>query len=168
MAAKQMKFDTDARAEIAAGLSQLARAVKATLEKDPPYGATVTFEGDKASGGWDAPPLAPWLDKATQAASETYFGKPALKVNGEMMVCLPSHKSAEADSLVVRVDFLERDLRIAHEPAVYYVKPHYIGYPCVLTRLSKVSDSALKDLLESAHQYVAKKKSQGRKRARSH
>src|SRR2546423_6266511 len=31
MATKQMKFDTDARAEIAAGLSQLARAVKATL-----------------------------------------------------------------------------------------------------------------------------------------
>lgn len=31
MAAKQMKFETDARAEIAAGLSQLARAVKATL-----------------------------------------------------------------------------------------------------------------------------------------
>src|SRR5271170_8166752 len=31
MAVKQMKFDTDARAEIAAGLSQLSRAVKATL-----------------------------------------------------------------------------------------------------------------------------------------
>jgi chaperonin GroEL len=31
MAAKQMMFDSDARAEIAAGLSQLARAVKATL-----------------------------------------------------------------------------------------------------------------------------------------
>ena len=31
MAAKQMKFDSDARAEIQAGLSQLARAVKATL-----------------------------------------------------------------------------------------------------------------------------------------
>ena len=31
MAAKQMKYDTDARAEIAHGLSQLARAVKATL-----------------------------------------------------------------------------------------------------------------------------------------
>src|SRR5690606_12773524 len=31
MAAKQMKFDVDARSEIAAGLSQLARAVKATL-----------------------------------------------------------------------------------------------------------------------------------------
>ncbi len=31
MAAKQMKFENDARAEIASGLSQLARAVKATL-----------------------------------------------------------------------------------------------------------------------------------------
>jgi chaperonin GroEL len=31
MAAKQMKFESDARAEIAAGLTQLARAVKATL-----------------------------------------------------------------------------------------------------------------------------------------
>src|ERR1043166_6202986 len=31
MAAKQMKFEADARAEIGAGLSQLARAVKATL-----------------------------------------------------------------------------------------------------------------------------------------
>src|SRR6476619_7354572 len=31
MASKQMKFDADARAEIASGLSQLARAVKATL-----------------------------------------------------------------------------------------------------------------------------------------
>jgi len=31
MATKQMKFDVDARAEIASGLSQLARAVKATL-----------------------------------------------------------------------------------------------------------------------------------------
>jgi chaperonin GroEL len=31
MAAKQMKFDTDARAEIFSGMSQLSRAVKATL-----------------------------------------------------------------------------------------------------------------------------------------
>src|SRR5256885_16857076 len=31
MASKQMKYDTDARAEVAAGLAQLAGAVKATL-----------------------------------------------------------------------------------------------------------------------------------------
>ncbi|MCC6422767.1 MAG: chaperonin GroEL, partial [Phycisphaerales bacterium] len=31
MATKQMKFDTDARAELFAGMSKLSRAVKATL-----------------------------------------------------------------------------------------------------------------------------------------
>lgn len=55
-----------------------AKALKETLEKDPPYGAKVTFEGDKSSTGWDAPELAPWLEKATSAASESFFGKPAM------------------------------------------------------------------------------------------
>jgi acetylornithine deacetylase/succinyl-diaminopimelate desuccinylase-like protein len=32
-----------------------ARALKEFLEKDPPYGAKVTFEFDKAGSGWDAP-----------------------------------------------------------------------------------------------------------------
>src|SRR5260370_10893482 len=54
------------------------RIVKETLEKDPPYGARVTFEGDKSSTGWDAPPLAPSLSTAVDRASRTYFGKPAM------------------------------------------------------------------------------------------
>ena len=53
-------------------------ALKGALEKDPPYGAKVSFEAEKASTGWDAPPLAPWLEAATNAASETFFGKPAM------------------------------------------------------------------------------------------
>jgi acetylornithine deacetylase/succinyl-diaminopimelate desuccinylase-like protein len=53
-------------------------ALKATLEKDPPYGAKVTFEGEKTSVGWDAPPLAGWLSKAVESASKTYFGRPAM------------------------------------------------------------------------------------------
>ncbi|MDQ3265397.1 MAG: M20 family metallopeptidase [Myxococcota bacterium] len=51
------------------------RALKETLEKDPPYGAKVTFEGEKASAGWDAPPLASWLQEATHQASQAFFGK---------------------------------------------------------------------------------------------
>lgn len=96
----------------------------------------------------------------------TYFGTPALKLDGQMIACMASHKSAEPNTLVVRVDFLERDLRIANEPDVYYVKPHYVNYPCVLTRLSQVSDAALRDLLESGYRFVAKKKT-SRARARS-
>jgi acetylornithine deacetylase/succinyl-diaminopimelate desuccinylase-like protein len=55
-----------------------ARAVKQLLEKDPPYGARVSFEISSASAGWDAPEMAPWLDKALDAASQRHFGKPAM------------------------------------------------------------------------------------------
>jgi acetylornithine deacetylase/succinyl-diaminopimelate desuccinylase-like protein len=52
------------------------QALKQTLEADPPYGARVTFEGEKASAGWDAPPLEKWLEQATHEASRAFFGKP--------------------------------------------------------------------------------------------
>lgn len=100
------------------------------------------------------------------AERSTYFGKPAVKLDGEIIACMASNKSAEPDTLVVRVDFLERDLRIANEPDVYYLKPHYVNYPCVLTRLAQVSDAALKDLLESAYSYMTKKKARIRARSR--
>jgi acetylornithine deacetylase/succinyl-diaminopimelate desuccinylase-like protein len=55
-----------------------AAAVKSLLEKDPPYGARVSFEGASSANGWDAPPLAPWLEVAFEAASQRYFSKPAV------------------------------------------------------------------------------------------
>jgi acetylornithine deacetylase/succinyl-diaminopimelate desuccinylase-like protein len=55
-----------------------ARMVKEALEKDPPYGARVSFEGEKASTGWDAPPLAQWLSSSVDRASRSYFGKPPM------------------------------------------------------------------------------------------
>lgn len=53
-------------------------AVKKTLEKDPPYGAKVSFTGATASAGWDAPKMAPWLEEALDTASKRHFGKPAM------------------------------------------------------------------------------------------
>ncbi|MCC6993722.1 MAG: M20/M25/M40 family metallo-hydrolase [Deltaproteobacteria bacterium] len=50
-------------------------AVKRLLEKDPPYGARVSFSSEKCSPGWDAPPTAPWLAEATDSASKAYFGQ---------------------------------------------------------------------------------------------
>ena len=89
---------------------------------------------------------------------DKYFGMPALKLDGQMLACMASHKSAEPDTLVVRIDFFERDLRVANEPDIYYLKPHYVGYPCVLTRLSRIPDEALRDLLESGSGFIKKKK----------
>jgi acetylornithine deacetylase/succinyl-diaminopimelate desuccinylase-like protein len=54
-----------------------ARRMKQVLEADPPYGARVSFAVDKASAGWDAPPLAPWLASSTERASREHFGNPA-------------------------------------------------------------------------------------------
>jgi acetylornithine deacetylase/succinyl-diaminopimelate desuccinylase-like protein len=54
-----------------------ARAVKAALEADPPYGAEVSFDWDSAEGGWNAPELAPWLEAAVAKASREAFGPEA-------------------------------------------------------------------------------------------
>ena len=52
------------------------RLVRELLTKDPPYGAQVRWTSDDASAGWDAPALAPWLERALEAASTRHFGKP--------------------------------------------------------------------------------------------
>lgn len=53
------------------------QALKALLEAAPPYGATVTFELEKAGTGWDAPPLADWLRASVDKASQIAFGRGA-------------------------------------------------------------------------------------------
>ena len=54
-----------------------ARALRELLQEDAPYNARVTFDFEQAATGWNAPPLAPWLGSALDAASTELFGKPA-------------------------------------------------------------------------------------------
>ena len=89
----------------------------------------------------------------------TTWGKPTLKVRGRMFVCMASHKSAEPDTLVVMMDFADRDALVEDDPNTYYLKEHYVGYPCVLVRLSRVHPDALRDLVIGAHRYVSAKRS---------
>jgi len=85
----------------------------------------------------------------------TSWGAPALKVNGKMFACRPTHKSAEPNSIAVRLDFPVRDELIADDPKTFYVKEHYVDYPCVLVRLKHIHPDVLRDLLRMAHQYVS-------------
>jgi len=57
-----------------------AKAVKSVLERDPPYGAQVTFKAGAGSPGWNAPAFAPWLEESISAASRHVFGKDAVSV----------------------------------------------------------------------------------------
>ena len=88
----------------------------------------------------------------------TSWGKPALKTRGTMFVCAPSHKSAEPDSLVVMMDVADRDALVEEQPDVYYLKDHYVGYPCVLVRLRHVHPDALRGLVVGAHRYISQRK----------
>ena len=87
----------------------------------------------------------------------TSWGSPTLKVRGKMFVCIAVNKAAEPNSLVVMMDFADRDALIEDDPATYYLKDHYLNYPCVLVRLSRVGPDALRDLVVGAHRYVGAK-----------
>ncbi len=52
--------------------------LKRIIERDPPNGAKVTLELEKASSGWNAPASAPWLERAIDTASQEFFGRPAM------------------------------------------------------------------------------------------
>jgi hypothetical protein len=87
----------------------------------------------------------------------TAYGQPALKVGGQMFVCIASNKAAEPNTLVVMMDFADRDALVEDDPGTYYLKDHYVGYPCVLVRLSRVHPDALRDLVIGAHRFVSAK-----------
>ena len=84
----------------------------------------------------------------------TSWGAPTLKVRGKMMACRAIHKSAEPNTLVVCMSIADRDELIAAEPEIYYLKPHYEDYPCVLVRVSKIPSDALRDLMQMGWEYA--------------
>jgi hypothetical protein len=53
------------------------------------------------------------------------------------------------------MDFADRDALIEDDPDTYYLKDHYVNYPCVLVRLSSVSADALRDLVAGAYRFVS-------------
>ena len=86
------------------------------------------------------------------------YGSPALKLRGNLLACVAIHKSAEPDTLAVRIDSGERDELIAADPKTYYLTDHYVDYPVVLVRLSRIRTDALSDLLSAAWRFVSAKK----------
>jgi acetylornithine deacetylase/succinyl-diaminopimelate desuccinylase-like protein len=56
------------------------RAVREALEREPPYGAQVSFEEASGTGGWNAPALAPWLEESITQASRAVYGRAAVHI----------------------------------------------------------------------------------------
>ena len=87
----------------------------------------------------------------------TAYGKAAVKVQGKLLACVPTHRSAEPNSIVIRVDSEQCASLLAEAPDVYYLPDHYLGYNCVLVRLSRITPEALRDLVRTAHRFVTQR-----------
>ncbi len=96
----------------------------------------------------------------------TIHGSPSLKVRGRLLTCLPVHKSAEPDSLAVRIDFDQRAELMAADPDTYRLTDRYVNYPVVLVRLSRIHLDALRDLLGMAWRFVSAKTRGGKRTVR--
>jgi acetylornithine deacetylase/succinyl-diaminopimelate desuccinylase-like protein len=62
--------------------ARATRAVREALEREPPYGAQVSFEAGSgaATGGWNAPAFAPWLEESITRASRAVYGREAVNI----------------------------------------------------------------------------------------
>ena len=94
----------------------------------------------------------------------TAWGSPALKVHGNLLACIAIHRSAEPDSLVVRIDFEQRAALMAEDPETYYLTDHYANYTSVLVRLCRIHPDALRDLLRGAWRFVTAKEPASKRR----
>ena len=96
----------------------------------------------------------------------TTYGVDCLKVGGKLLTCPAINKSAEPNSAMFRIDMDQRNALIEEAPDTYYITDHYVNYPCVLVRLSRMNADALRDLLQSAFRFVSAN-DRGKSRARS-
>jgi len=78
----------------------------------------------------------------------------ALKLKGKLMACKAIHKSAEPDSLMVRVSLKRREELLKENTEAYYLTDHYEPYPAILVRLSRIRRTPLKELLTESWEFV--------------
>lgn len=88
----------------------------------------------------------------------TAYGSPALKVRGKLLACIPTHRSAEPDSLAVSVGIDRRAELLEEAPDIYYAPEHYRNYPTVLVRMTKIRRDALEGLLRGAYAFATAEK----------
>jgi hypothetical protein len=83
----------------------------------------------------------------------TSYGTPALKVGGKLM----ARVHQDMDCLVLRTDFMGREILLQSAPDAFFVTDHYRDYPWILVRFAAVEKRALPDLIERAWRLVASK-----------
>jgi hypothetical protein len=81
----------------------------------------------------------------------------ALKHKGQLLACEATHKSAEPNTLMVRISLKRREALLAQNAEAYYLTEHYAPYPAILVRLSRIERASLKELLTESWESSRKK-----------
>ena len=85
----------------------------------------------------------------------TSYGRPALKVAGKFMCSMRQNP----DAFVFRVlDVPDQQALVRGQPDVFFVTPHYDGWPYVLVNMDAVDPAQLAELVEDAWRIRASKK----------
>jgi len=82
------------------------------------------------------------------------YGTPAFRVGKKLLARLRE----DGDTLVVKIEDSRRELLLQVDPQTYFMEPHYLGYPVVLLRLSRVKADSLARLLEDGWRMLAPKR----------
>ena len=82
------------------------------------------------------------------------YGGRGLKVKGRLFACQAVHKSAEPNSLMVRISLTSREALLAERPDTYYLTEHYAPYQAILVRLSRIDRPALRKILTESWEFV--------------
>jgi len=83
-------------------------------------------------------------------AATKYDGSPVLKCHKCFMAGMALPPTAEADTLVVRIDPEARQWLLDEAADTYYLTAYHERHPVVLVRLSRIDREALRDLLAMA------------------
>jgi len=74
------------------------------------------------------------------------YGTPGFRVRGKFL----ARMGEDGETLVVKCGDDERDFRMKADPETFFITDHYRGYPTVLVRLTSVTTTELRDVLEQA------------------
>ncbi len=84
--------------------------------------------------------------KLPSVSEGTSYGTACLRI-GKTMIC---RLREDGETLVLKVDPMERDILLEAEPDIFFTTDHYRGYPIVLARLPKADLAHIEMLLKRA------------------
>jgi hypothetical protein len=82
------------------------------------------------------------------------YGTPAFRCRGKML----ARFHQDGQSLVLKVEYVPREVLMAAHPETFYITDHYRCWPLMLVRLSNAEPGLLRGLIEDAWRTLASKR----------